>query len=146
MRFRFLLLAALALSTAFAYGKEDPISQLFSARSLKCHFDNGTSTMWPGSKPKTSAAHLGQDVHFEAIDIKYQSARVIGNSGARDVKVFPARAGLSFIEMAPDAVELTTVFPVRGKDRDFIAIDTRHVMASGAAIGEQYYGSCQILK
>ena len=144
MRFGFFLISALALSTTLAYGKDDPLSQLFSAHSLKCHFGQGTSTMWPGSKPKTSTAHL--DVHFDSIDIKYQSARVIGNTGARDAKVLPARVGLSFIQLAPDVIDLTTVFPIYGKDHDFIAVETRHGMASGASMDEQYYGSCQVLQ
>jgi len=146
MRIRFILITALALSSTLAYGKDDPLSQLFSARSLKCHFDQGTSAIWAGSKPKTSTAHFGPDVHFDAIDIKYQSARVIGNTGARDVKVLPARVGLSFIELSPAVVDLTTVFPIYGKDHDFIAVDTRHEMASGASMAEQYYGSCQVLQ
>ncbi len=146
MRLRSFFLATLALSTAFAHGNDNPMSQLFSARSLKCHFDHGTSATWMGSKPKPSPVRAGPELHFDAIDIKYQSARVIGNAGARDVKVFPARAGLSFIEMAPNAVDITTVFSIYGKDHEFIAIDTRHELVSGVAIGTQYYGSCQLVQ
>ncbi|MGA7948569.1 MAG: hypothetical protein WCA45_00195 [Thiobacillaceae bacterium] len=146
MRFRFFLITALALCVTLAYGKDNPISQLFAARSLNCHFDPGTRTVWLGSKPKTSATHSGQDVHFDAIDIKSQSARVIAKSGAGDVKVLPARAGLSFIELAPDAIHLTTVFPIYGKAHDFIAVDTRHEIVSGAPMDEEYYGSCQIFQ
>ena len=146
MQSKLILMTAIALSSMLAYGKDDPLSQLFAAHSLKCHFGQGTSTTWPGSKPKTSTAHFGQDVHFDAIDIKYQSARVIANTGAGDVKVLPARAGLSFIELAPTVVDLITVFPLYGKDHDLIAVDTRHEMVSGAPMAEQYYGSCQVLQ
>jgi hypothetical protein len=146
MRSKFFLITALVLSATLAYGKDDPISKLFSARSLKCHFGQGTRTVWLGGKPKTSPSNFGEDVHFDAIDIKYQSARVIGSIGARDVKVLPARMGLSFIELAPAAVDLTSVFAVYAKDHDFIAVDTRHEMVSGASIAEQYYGSCQLVQ
>jgi hypothetical protein len=134
------------LSTSLAYGKDDPLSQLFAARSLNCHFGQGTRTVWPGSSPKTSTAHSDQDIHFAWIDIKNQSARVIGKTGVGDIKVLPARLGLSFIELTPDIVHLTTVFPIYGKVHDFIAIDTRHEIVSGAPMGEQYYGSCQVFR
>jgi hypothetical protein len=146
MRFEFFIVMACALGITHAYGKGDPISQLFAAHSLKCHFSQGTSTIWPGGKPKTSTVHYAQDIHFDAIDIRTQSARVFGNAGAADVKVLPARVGLSFIELAPDVVHLTTVFPIYGKDHEFIAVDTRHGMASGASVDQQYYGSCQVFQ
>lgn len=146
MRFRFILITTLALSTMMAYAKDDPISQLLAARSLKCHFGQGTSTIWLGSKPKTSTAQSGQDVYFDSIDIKNRSARLIGNIGAGDVKVFATEVGMSFVELEPAVVDLTTVFPIYGKDHDFIAVDTRHVMAPGASMAEQYYGSCQVLQ
>jgi hypothetical protein len=66
--------------------------------------------------------------------------------GAGDAKVLPARVGLSFIQLAPDVIDLTTVFPIYGKNHDFIAVETRHGMASGASMDEQYYGSCQVLQ
>jgi hypothetical protein len=146
MQFRFILITVFALSGTLAYGKDDPISQLFGAHTLKCHFDQGTSTVWPGGKPRTASAHPGQDVRFDGIDIKFQSARVIASSGARDVKVLPARMGLSFIELAPALVDLTTVFAIYGKDHELIAVDTRHEMVSGASTATQYYGSCQVLQ
>ena len=146
MPFKFLLITILALNTTIAYGIDDPMSQLLTARSLKCHFGEGTSTMWQGSKPKTSSAHFDQDVHFDSIDIKSQSARLIGNIGARDVKVFATQVGVSFVESEPAVVDLTTVFPIYGNNHDFIAVDTRHVMISGASMAEQYYGSCQVLQ
>ncbi|HEY8857207.1 MAG TPA: hypothetical protein VIM43_07620 [Rugosibacter sp.] len=146
MQLRFILITTLALISMLAYGKDDPMSQLLAASSLKCHFGQGTSTMWPSSKPKTSTAHFGQDVHFDAIDIKNQSARLIGNVGAGDVKVFATEVGVSFIESAPAVIDLTTVFPIYGKDHDFIAVDTRHAMYSGATMAEQYYGLCQVLQ
>jgi hypothetical protein len=129
-----------------AYAKDDPMSQLLAARSLKCHFGQGTSTTWPGSKAKTSTSRFDQDVHFDSIDFKNQSARLIGNIGAADVKVFATEVGVSFIDSAPAVVDLTTVFPIYGNGHDFIAVDTRHVMVSGASMAEQYYGSCQIMQ
>jgi len=71
---------------------------------------------------------------------------MIGNNGASDVKVFATQVGVSFIDSAPAVVDLTTVFPIYGTGHDFIAVDTRHVMVSGAAMAEQFYGSCQVLQ
>lgn len=146
MLFKLILIATIALSTMFAYAKDDPMSQLLAARSLNCHFGSGSSTTWTGRKPKTSTARFDQDVHFDSIDFKNQSARLIGNVGAGDVKVFATEVGVSFIDLAPAVVDLTTVFPRYGNNHDFIAVDTRHVMVSGASMAEQYYGSCQIMQ
>lgn len=137
MLFRFILISIVALNTTIAYGVDDPMSLLLAARSLKCHFGGGTSTTWQGSKSKTSSAHFGQDVHFDSIDIKNQSARLVGNIGAGDVKVFATQVGVSFVESEPAVVDLTTVFPIYGNNHDFIAVDTRHVMVSGASMAEQ---------
>lgn len=146
MRFGFILITIIALSTVLAYAKDDPMTQLLSARSLKCHFGQGTSTTWSGSKPKTLTARFDQDIHYDSIDFKNQSARLIGNIGAGNVKVFATDLGVSFIESASAVADLTTVFPIYGNGRDFIAVDTRHVMVSGASMAEQYYGSCQIMQ
>ncbi len=146
MLFRFILTTTIALSTMLAYAKDDPMSQLFAARSLKCHFGSGSITTWTGSKPKTSTARFDQDVYFDSIDFKNQSARLIGNIGAGDVKVLATEVGVSFVESEPAVVDLTTVFPIYGNGHDFVAVDTRHVMVSGASMAEQYYGSCQIMQ
>lgn len=97
MPIRFILTMTIALSAMLAYATDDPMSQLLAARSLKCHFGQGISTTWTGSKPKTSTAHFDQDVHFDSIDFKNQSARLIGNISAADVKVFATQVGVSFI-------------------------------------------------
>ncbi|MGO9444601.1 MAG: hypothetical protein ACLPXB_07460 [Thiobacillaceae bacterium] len=144
MRLRFVLITALALSSMHAYAMEDPILQLITARNLKCHFGPGTSTLWLGGRQRSSTTHGGQDFHLALIDIRNQSARVIGSMGARDIKVLPARVGLSFVELTPSFVDLTTVFPIYGKEHDFLAVYTRHEMASGASMAKQYYGSCQV--
>jgi hypothetical protein len=153
MRFRFILITIIALSTMVAYAKDDPRSQLLAARSLKCHFGQGTSTTWPSGKPKTTPAQAGTDldINFDSIAIQNRSARIIGNNGAGDVKVLATRVGLFFIHSAPAAFDVTTVFPIYGKGRDFIAVNTRHVMtpdlfAPGASMAEQYFGSCQIMQ
>ena len=148
MLLRFILTTTLALSTMIAYGKDDPMLQLLAARSLKCRFVQGVETTWPNGRPKTTTAHAGTDldVNLDSIDILNQSARMIGNNGASDVKVFATQVGVSFIDSAPAVVDLTTMFPIYGTGHDFIAVDTRHVMVSGAAMAEQFYGSCQVLQ
>lgn len=144
MRLHIVVMAILVSFTALAHAEGDPTTQLHAARSLKCHFGPGTSTEWTGSKPKTSAARIDQDVQFASIDIKNQSARIIGNPGASDIKVFVSEVGISFLETAPAVFDITTVFPVYGKDHDFIAVDTRHVTSLGKSMAEQYYGTCKI--
>jgi hypothetical protein len=144
MRLHVIVIAVLVLFTALTHAEVDPTTQLHAARSLRCHFGPGTSTEWTGSKPKTSIARFDQDVQFDSIDIKNHSARIIGNLGASDIKVFVTEVGISFLETAPAVFDVTTVFPVYGEDHDFIAVDTRHVTSVGKAMAEQYYGICKI--
>lgn len=143
MRLHIIMMTALVLFTALAYGQDDPASRLHTARSLKCHFGSGTSMEWAGSKPKISSARFDQDVQFDSIDLKNQTARVIGNIGADDIKVLLTEVGISFLESAPTVLDITTVFAAYGVDHDFIAVDTRHVLLFGA-MAEQYYGTCKI--
>ena len=144
MRLHILIMAILVTFTALAHAEGDPTTQLYAARSLKCHFGPGTSTEWTGSKPKTSPARMDHDVQFDSINIKSQSARIIGKQGAGDIKVSVSEVGISFLEIAPAVFDITTVFPVYGEDHDFIAVDTRHVTFSGKSMAEQYYGTCKI--
>ena len=144
MPLRIALGVVLATSAAVVYAQSNPMSELRAARSLKCHFGEGISTQWSGSNPKTSVARFDEDVHFDAIDLAKQTARLVGNAGANDVSAFATAVGISFIETAPWVVDVTTVYAVYGKDGNFIAADTRHVLIQGGAMAEQYYGSCKI--
>jgi hypothetical protein len=144
MRIHSVVVWVIAAASTIAYGQNDSMSQLRTARSLKCRFGEGISTVWTGGQPKTSNARFEQDVHFDAIDLKKQTARLIGNAGSNDVEALQTEIGVSFIETAPSVVDVTTVFGVYGKDRDFLAVDTRHVTFLGTSMAEQYYGSCRI--
>jgi len=144
MRLHIIVMTALVLFTALAYGQDDPASRLHAARSLKCHFGLGTSTGWTGGKPKISSARFDQDIQFDSIDLKNQTARVIGNSGASDIRVLLTEVGISFLESAPAVLDITTVFAAYGVDHNFIAVDTRHAFLFGTTMAEQYYGTCKI--
>jgi hypothetical protein len=120
------------------------MSRLLATRSLKCHFGGGVATEWTKNQPKTSPERFDLDVHFDAIDYKNRTARIISNNGASEVKIVTNGESVSFIEVAAAAVDVTTVFAVYGSDRDFIAVDTRHLAFLGRSMAEQYYGSCRV--
>jgi hypothetical protein len=141
-----ILMIFLGLAATSAYASDDPLTRLFSANNLLCHFAQQTATSWAGNKTKTLPANSRPDVHFNGIDIRYQSAHAISIAGAHDVKVLPARVGLSFLELSPTVVDLTTVFALYGQAHDFIAVETRHAIVHGMSTTEQYYGSCAIVQ
>ena len=137
---------AIAGCLSFGAFAEDAASRLSTARSLKCQFGPGTSTVWSAGNPKTSDARFDADVTFDIIDLKRGSVRVIGNIGAGDARVTLSPVGMSIVEMNPGVVDVTTVFSVYDKAGDFIAVDTRHVKAFGATMVEQYFGTCKVSK
>lgn len=146
MRLRTIVMMVLALFAAQARTDGDPASQLRNARSLKCHFGSGTATQWTGSKPKVSNAQNDQDVQFDSINLKNGTARLIGNVGAADIKALPTQIGISFIESTPAVFDTTTVLAVIGEDKEFLAVDSRHVLLLGTPLAEQYFGTCRILQ
>ena len=123
---------------------DDAASRLSAARSLKCQFGPGTGTEWASGSPKTSAARFDTEITFDAIDSKRGTARLIGNIGAGDVRVTSSPVGISFMEIQPAVVDVTTVFSAYDKSGNFIAVDTRHVNASGVPMAEQFFGTCKV--
>ena len=139
---RRIVIAIIASLASLALG-DDAAPRLRAARSLKCQFGPGTATQWSSSEPKTSAARFDESVTFDAIDLKRGTVRIIGNTGARDGRVSYSSVGMTISETAPAVVDVTTIFPIYDKSGNFVAVDTRHVNISGAAIVEQYFGTCK---
>lgn len=139
-----LALMLFAFSVASANAENDAKAQLTAARSLKCHFGPGTEAQWKGNKPAVSPARFDEDIQFDSIDLGKQSARVIGNGGAGDVRVLNTEVGLSFLETAPAVLDITTVFAVYTENNEFPAVDSRHVNYLGTAMAEQFYGTCKV--
>jgi hypothetical protein len=140
----FLALMIFAFSMTSAQAANDAKAQLEAARSLKCHFGPGTEAQWKGNKPAVGSARFDEDVQFDSIDLGKQSARLIGNIGAGDVRVLNTAVGLSFLETEPAVLDITTVFAVYTESNEFPAVDSRHVIVLGTAMAEQFYGTCKV--
>jgi hypothetical protein len=139
-----LLVALISISLTPAQAADDAAAQLVAARSLKCHFGPGTGTQWRDNKPAIRSARFDEDIQFDSIDLGKASARVIGNVGASDVRVLNTPVGLPFLDTQPAVFDITTVFAVYTKNNEFPAVDSRHVMVLGAAMAQQYYGTCKV--
>lgn len=135
-----------AFSVTSAQAADDAKAQLAAARSLKCHFGQGTEAKWKDNKPTVGSASFDEDVQFDSIDLGKQSARVIGNVGTGDVRVLNTAVGLSFLDTAPAVLDITTVFAVYTENKEFPAVDSRHVSYLGTAMAEQFYGTCKVWK
>lgn len=145
MRNRYVSLVALiAFSLTSTQAADDAKAQLAAARSLKCHFGPGTEAQWKGNKPSVGSARFDEDVRFDAIDLGKQSARVIGNTGAGDIRVLNTAVGLSFLDTEPAVLDVTTVFAIYAANNEFPAVDSRHVLFLGTALAEQFYGTCKV--
>src|SRR5262245_15920541 len=125
---------------------------LMKARSVKCVFTNGVFTVF--EKTAFESKPAGQkpiDLHFDAIDTKEGTARVIGNQGAGDVSVFATLGGLTFMEpVGSGGLNFTTVFgDSTGLENEYLGVHSRHrpvPMELGGPMLSQWYGTCRILQ
>lgn len=130
-----------------AWASDAAHEQLLRAKSLKCTFGPGTVADWEKEKPKLESDNFGKAVNYDAIDLKNESARVIGPSGASDLAVTAGVYGLTLTESFIGGVSITTVFSDYKKgSREFIAVLSRHVGVMGPPIPSQYHGTCIVLQ
>jgi hypothetical protein len=101
-------------------------------------------TNWKSGTPKVTVGREDFTLHFDSIDVKAKTARLIGNQGAGDITAFATGAGLHFFEQTPSGnLALTTVFASRAAG-GFIAVASRHVDLLGGPLPSQYHGVCRI--
>lgn len=127
----------------------DTWEQLIQIKSIKCLFTDATRGDWDeGKLTLTPAGTERLELHFDAINTKLKTARLIGNQGAGDVAVFLTESGLNFVEVTlAGSVNLTTVFGVYKKHtKEFIAVTSRHLLLSSGnglwPFPGQIHGSC----
>jgi len=143
------MLAALSLVHAAPAGAQDveeAFQRLASAKSLRCDIGAGGAVRWQSGKPQVKSDRLDVVLHFDAIDHKKRSARLIANAGASDVVVLMTESGLTFVERTQSGnLTFTTVFAEYAPNsRDFIAVHSRHVTGAGLPMPSQYHGACKI--
>lgn len=142
-----LLLTMLSLYGA-AYAAEDTLERLAKAKSLKCQLGRGAVGDWKTGKLIVREDTFDVTLHFDAINLKARTARVIANAGAEDVSVALTGAGLTFIEeTGMGNLAIATVFAQYQKNtRDFIMVYSRHLsfFEFGSPLPSQYHGICKV--
>ena len=140
------LVVAVASFVPHASGADDgAFARLLKVKSLKCKLTTGVYADWKSGGPRITPDKSGVEYHFDSIDLSKNSARLIANVGAGDVRAFATPGGISFVEWPPLGNPVTTnVFPFLANDGGFIAVSSRHTASgiSGMALPSQYHGSC----
>jgi len=91
------------------------------------------------------STRFDEDVQFDSIDLEKGSARVIGNGGAGDVRVLRTEIGLSLFESGAGVFDTTTVISAYTADRNFPAVDSRHITSMlGKPVAEQCHGHARL--
>jgi hypothetical protein len=135
------------IAEAFAvsvFAGESVFGRLANMKSLRCTFGPGTYGDWKGGNLKIGKNSLGT-LQFDSIDVKTNTARMIGNVAAGNVTVFLTPAGLTFVEQTDSGnMIFSTVFASYKKNTtDFIAVTSRHIDMLDGPLPSQYHGSCK---
>jgi hypothetical protein len=139
------------LTPAWANEVAATYKRLTQSRSLKCVFVEGAQADWSNGRLNISTTKNEEfALHFDSIDAKKGTARLIGNAGAADVATILTAQGLTFIEQTPSGnLNFTTVFPFYKKGtQDFVAVTSRHLLFPGIdgkkPFPSQGHGTCQV--
>ena len=158
----------LTLLPMISFAENDALEKLMSAKSLVCEFPTGTFADWQGATLKLDNDRMKGQYHFDNINLKNKSARVIGNIGAVDVMVFASPGGLTFMEATGMGNMIyTTVFPsylaqktIPGATepdaltksqlpKAFMAVMSRHLFdpeLTHLPMPSQFHGYCRVLE
>ena len=141
--FRFLGLAAVTIS--FILVTQPAIAQ--KKLGFKCTFGPGSAANWDTGKVKIDPANFGDPsvtIHFDSIDPKAGTARMISNAGSSNVVTLSTGAGVTLIEQTGTGnLSFTTIFSQKPKrSSDFVAVMSRHIDTPTGPFPSQYYGTC----
>ena len=141
-----IILIAIVTATDTFSQETAAFERLLATSSLRCTFTVGRSVDWDSGKPKVSSDKLGNELVFDAINVRAQTARFIGNIGATDVVALITATGLTLIEETPTGnYQFTTVFASYADGtKDFIAVHSRHADLLGP-LPSQFHGTCKRL-
>jgi hypothetical protein len=125
---------------------DNTFERLMGTKSLKCTFEKGTSANWKGETVKIEPDDSLDTLHFDSIDLKAKTARLIANAGAGDVTMLWGASGLTFIERTGlGNFAFTTIFPIyKQGTTEFIAVTSRHMNLLKYPLPSQYHGTCKV--
>jgi hypothetical protein len=139
------VLAFFFFVTNTAYGFEgNGLEQLKGVRSLKCRFLLMETVKWAGAQPKMETGQEELVLHFDSIDQKTGTARMIGNEGADDVSVLGRSANITIVERTGfGSFTFTTIYP-DFQNGEFVAVHSRHIDLPNGPRSSQHHGTCKI--
>jgi hypothetical protein len=124
-------------------------ARLIDAKSLKCVFgpsavvENLTGIASLAMPRMKKDGGLGT-LHFDAIDWRRKSARVIGGGGAPSLAAWVSVSGLHFIEETGSGnVVFTSVF-AQATPEGFRAVSSRHMDIFRTLMPSQHSGTCKV--
>ena len=138
MKIILILFLILALPTyAKAIGIWDNV------KTVKCTFTNSSvaKVKLEGFVPEIVEQKL--EYIYDSVNLKKNSARLIGSLGAEDVTVISGTNTLSFVEItATGNINITSLYSKKiGKD--YLASTSRHVSLEDFPLPSQLYGKCK---
>ena len=137
-----LITAAPAHSAQFLAPAAD-VKTLLAARSLKCSFPFFAQADWDRDEPRLRTGKQTLVFQVDNINLRDQTARLIGNVGSADLVASRGTDSIAFTQATTGAsLHLTTVFAWRDKRGAFKAIHSRHSSMEAPA-PNQNYGYCQ---
>lgn len=127
------------------YGFEEiGMKELKGVRSLKCRFFLMETVKWTGAQPKMESGEEELMLHFDSIDQKAGTARMIGNEGADDVSVLGRSANITIVERTDFGnFTFTTIYP-DFQNGEFVAVHSRHIDLPNGPRSSQYHGTCKV--
>lgn len=112
--------------------------------SLRCKFSSGQVTEFDKGRLTTKRAGDLSEIIFDQIDLKKQSARMIGNAGAETLPVIEGTSSVHLLEVTGTGnLNVTTIFGIKNaKENQFSVVHSRHITLSGGPLPSQYLGTC----
>ena len=115
--------------------------------SFKCTFGPGSQANWDAGKLNIERVNFGTPsvtLHFDSVDVKAGTARMIGNAGSSNLAVLDSGTAITLVEQTGALnFSFTTIFLRKTKgSSDLPAVMSRHIDTPPGPVPSQYYGSC----
>ena len=125
-----------------------------TVRSWRCSMPTYTDLSWDGRDlPRLTTGSQTFVIQIDGVDIEEGTARLIGNNGSEDLRVFSfgtllGGPGLTFVEFTPiGSMNVVVIYPteksmVNGR-KSYKAVTSRHPNIGGPS-PSQAYGFCTV--
>jgi len=116
--------------------------------SVRCSFQDGQATEFSNTKPITKRSNDMGDLIFDQIDVRNQTARVIGSIGAETIIALYGNNSIHLLETTISGnLNITTVYLSTKSLRDGIypTVHSRHINLASGPYPSHYVGFCKKL-